>query len=38
MDEINMNTTRTFNTVVFGFVRAPGKNVLAGLAAIPLTH
>lgn len=33
-----MNTTNTNKTVVFGFVRAPGKNVLAGSAANPLTR
>lgn len=38
MDEANMNTTDTIKTVVFGFVRAPGKNVIAGPAAIPLTR
>ena len=38
MDEAIMNTTKTLKTVVFGFVRAPGKYVLAGPAAIPLTR
>jgi len=33
-----MNTTNTKKSVVFGFVRVPGKNALAGPAAIPLTR
>ena len=33
-----MNTTKTKKTVVFGLVRVPGKTVLAGFTATPLTR